>query len=51
MLDERDNVVDNKPIQEVDNVEIGEVVIDKIRSKNFESAFVIETNFEIKKTY
>jgi hypothetical protein len=40
MLDERDDAANNEPIEEVDNVQIGEVVIDKVRYKDVESALV-----------
>ena len=30
MLDERDDAIDNDPIEEVDNVQIGDVVMDTI---------------------
>jgi hypothetical protein len=36
MLDERDDVVDNQPIEEVDNVQISDVIIDKVTSKDVE---------------
>ena len=34
MLDERDDVADNKPIEEVDNVQIGDVVVDRVEFKD-----------------
>jgi len=40
MLDERDDVANNEPIEEIDNVQIGEEVIDKVRYKDVESALV-----------
>lgn len=39
MLNERDDAVDNEPIQEVDNVQIGDVV-DRVRLKDVESALM-----------
>ena len=39
MLNERDDAVDNEPIQEVDNVQIGNVV-DRVRLKDVESALM-----------
>ena len=45
MLDERDNSTDNEPIEEVDNVQIGDVVVDRVGFKDVESAFVILKHF------
>ena len=41
MLDERDDVVDNALIEEVDNVQIDDAVVDRVRFKDVESALVI----------
>ena len=40
MLDERDNVTDNEAIKEVDNVQIGDAVVDRVGYKDVESASV-----------
>ena len=40
MLNERDDAVDNEPIEGVDNVQIGDVVVDRIRFKDVESALM-----------
>ena len=52
MLDERDDAANNEPIEEVDNVQIGEVVIDKVGYKDVESALVtLNWILEHKPTY
>ena len=40
MLDERDDVVDNEPTEEVDNVQIGDVVVDRMMFKDAKTALV-----------
>jgi hypothetical protein len=45
MLDERDDVTDNEPIEEVDNAQIGDVVVDRVGVKDVESALVILKHF------
>ena len=46
MLDERDEAVaDNEPIEEVDNVQIGDIVIDRVGCKDVESALVTLKQF------
>ena len=40
MLDER-HAVDNEPIEEADNVQIGDVVVDKVGFKDVEIALVM----------
>ena len=30
MLDKRDDAIDNEPIEEVDNVQIGDMVVDRV---------------------
>ena len=40
MLDERDHAIDNEPIEEVDNVQVGDVVVDRAGSKDVESALL-----------
>lgn len=37
MLDERNVAVDNEPIEEVENVQIGDVVVDKVGFKDVET--------------
>ena len=41
MLDEIGDVVDNEPIEEVDNVQIGDVVVDKVGVKDAQNAWVV----------
>ena len=38
MLDERDDAVNNEPIEEVDIVHIGDVIVDKIGFKDTQIA-------------
>ena len=40
MLDERDDATNNKPIERVDKVQIGDMVVDKVGFKDVESALV-----------
>ena len=40
MLDERDDATDNEPIEEVDNVQVGDAVVDRVGLEDFESAIV-----------
>ena len=40
MLDERHDAFDNEPIEEVDNVQISDVVVDKVEFKDAKSALV-----------
>ena len=40
MLNERDNATNNEPIEEVDNVQIGDVVVDRVGFKDAKSALV-----------
>jgi hypothetical protein len=40
MLDARDHAIDGEPIEEVDNVQVGDVVIDRVGPKDVESALV-----------
>jgi hypothetical protein len=40
MLDERDDAIDNDPIEEVDNMQIGNMMVDKVGFKDVESALV-----------
>ena len=37
MLDERNGAVDNEPIEEADNVQIGDVLVDKVGFKDVET--------------
>ena len=49
MLDERGDAIDNEPIEEVDNVIIGDVVIDRVGFKDAKSELVtFKTNFGTK---
>jgi hypothetical protein len=50
MLHERDDAADNEPIQEVDNVQIGDVV-DRVGLKDVESAFDDLQTIFVTKTY
>ena len=45
MLDEKDDATDNKPVEEVDNVQVGDVVVDGIGFKDVESALVTLKQF------
>jgi hypothetical protein len=45
MPDERDDVVDNEPIEEVDNVQIGDVVVERIIFKDAKRALVTLKQF------
>ena len=45
MLDERDVVVDDESIEEVDSVQIGDVVVNKVGFKDIESALVTSKFF------
>jgi hypothetical protein len=45
MLDEGSGAVDNEPIKEVDNVQISDMLIDKIGFKDVESALVTLEQF------
>ena len=45
MLDERDDATDNEPIEEVGNVQIGDVVVDKVAFKDARSALVTSKQF------
>ena len=38
MLDERDNAIDNEPIEEADSVQIGDVLVGRVTVKDVESA-------------
>ena len=38
MLDERGDAADNEPIEEVDNVQISDVLVDRVGFKDVESA-------------
>ena len=38
MLDERGDATNNEPIEEVDNVQISDVVVDRVGSRDTESA-------------
>ena len=40
MLDERDDAIDNEHVEEVDNVQIGDVMVDRVGFKDVESALV-----------
>ena len=40
MLDERDDVVDNALVEEVDNVQIDDAVVDRVGFKDVEGALV-----------
>ena len=40
MLDERDDVTDNEPIEEVDNVQNGDVVVDTVGFKEVGTVLV-----------
>ena len=40
MFDERNDAVDNKPIEEVEGVQIGDAVVDRVGFKDVESASV-----------
>jgi hypothetical protein len=44
-LDERDDAIDNERIEEVDNVHIGDVVVNKIGIKDAKSAFLTLKQF------
>jgi hypothetical protein len=50
MLDERDAATDNEHIKEVDNVQIRDVVVNKVGFKNVESALVTSKFFLEPKT-
>jgi hypothetical protein len=41
MLDERVDATDNEPIEEIDNVQIGDVVVDRVGFKDVESALLM----------
>ena len=45
MLDERHDATDNEPIEEVDNVQIGDVVVDKVGFKDAKNALVTLKQF------
>ena len=51
MLDEMGDGADNKPIKEVDNVQIGEVVVDRVRFKDVKIALVTLKQFFGTKPY
>lgn len=38
MLDERDNAIDNEPIEEAGSVQIGDVLVGRVTVKDVESA-------------
>ena len=40
MLDGKDDATDNEPIEEVDNVQVGDVVVNRVESKDGESALL-----------
>ena len=40
MLDERDDAIDNEHVEEAVNVQIGDVVVDRVGFKDVESALV-----------
>ena len=40
ILNERDDAADNQPIEEADDMQIGDVVVDKVEFKDVGSAFV-----------
>ena len=44
-LDERDNAPDNEPIEEVDNMQIGDVVVDRVGFHDVESALLTLKQF------
>jgi hypothetical protein len=44
-LDKRDDAVDNEPIEEVDNVQIGDMVVDRVGFKDVESALMTLIHF------
>ena len=49
ILDERDDATDNEPMQEVDNVQIGDVLVDIVGFKDAKSAILtLETKFGTK---
>ena len=41
MLDGRGDATDNEPIEKVDNVQIGDVVVDRVEFKDVESALAM----------
>src|ERR1700738_5238259 len=45
MLDERHDAADNEPIEEVDNVQIGDVVVDRVGFKDAKKALVTLRQF------
>jgi hypothetical protein len=45
MLDERDDTINNVPIEEVDNVHIGDVVVDRVGFKDVESTLLTLKHF------
>ena len=40
MLDERNDAIDNEPIEEIDNMQVGDVVVDKVGFKDAKNTFV-----------
>lgn len=40
MLDERDDIIHSQPIEEANNMQINDVVVDRVRFKDIESALV-----------
>ena len=44
-LDERDDAPDNEPIEEVDNMQIGDVVVDRVGFQDVESALLTLKQF------
>ena len=45
MIDERDDTTNNVPIEEVDNVHIGDMVVDRVGFKDVESTLVTLKHF------
>ena len=45
MFDKRDDVVENELIEEVDNVQVGDAVVDTVGSKDVESALATFKRF------
>lgn len=48
ILDERDDATDNEPMQEVDNVQIGDVLVNKVGFKDAKSAVTLKHFWEQK---
>ena len=45
MLDDRDDEIDNEPIEETHSVQIGDVVVDRVGFKDIDCALVTLTRF------